>query len=386
MHAAAITAMLIGPALASAQDPAAATATAAPQPAATAAAQPPMGEMQRLAPQSLILDVAQTAQRGVAVGERGHVLVSASRRDWKQVEGVPTRATLTAVTAVGERVWAVGHDTTILRSMDGGLSWRVQHQQIWNLDASMADPRFGAPLLDVLFLDEDNGIAIGAYGMMLRTSDAGQNWELVDFAAAVGASGGTDEAALDEEIDEAEVVDEAAGDEEESWTFDDEELDLAEESDPHLNAITRTGDGSLFIAAERGAAFRSRDNGQTWERLSLPYEGSMFGAIAYAEQHVLVYGLRGHVLETFDLGETWNEIDTGMELSLMGGAALENGGAILTGANGSVLMRSSASAAFEQLTFHNARNETPSLAAVMPLGGKEYVVVGDRGADIFRAP
>jgi photosystem II stability/assembly factor-like uncharacterized protein len=356
MHAAAITAMLIGPALASAQDPAAATATAAPQPAATAAAQPPMGEMQRLAPQSLILDVAQTAQRGVAVGERGHVLVSASRRDWKQVEGVPTRATLTAVTAVGERVWAVGHDTTILRSMDGGLSWRVQHQQI------------------------------GAYGMMLRTSDAGQNWELVDFAAAVGASGGTDEAALDEEIDEAEVVDEAAGDEEESWTFDDEELDLAEESDPHLNAITRTGDGSLFIAAERGAAFRSRDNGQTWERLSLPYEGSMFGAIAYAEQHVLVYGLRGHVLETFDLGETWNEIDTGMELSLMGGAALENGGAILTGANGSVLMRSSASAAFEQLTFHNARNETPSLAAVMPLGGKEYVVVGDRGADIFRAP
>ena len=49
-----------------------------------------------LAARSLILDVADGGDRAIAVGERGHVLVSESRRgDWRQVENVPTRSTLT---------------------------------------------------------------------------------------------------------------------------------------------------------------------------------------------------------------------------------------------------------------------------------------------------
>ena len=84
----------------------------------------------------------------------------------------------------------------------------------------------------------------------------------------------------------------------ESWNFDsDEDLDLDEETDPHLNAITRTGDGSLFIVAERGAAYRSLDRGATWERIQLPYEGSMFGVIGYEGQHVLAFGMRGNAFE-----------------------------------------------------------------------------------------
>jgi photosystem II stability/assembly factor-like uncharacterized protein len=63
-----------------------------------------------------MLDFAEGDQRAIAVGERGHVLVSESRSDWRQVEGVPTRATLTAVAAVGDHAWAVGHDGTILHS------------------------------------------------------------------------------------------------------------------------------------------------------------------------------------------------------------------------------------------------------------------------------
>ncbi|MBK7043719.1 MAG: hypothetical protein IPH50_08485 [Rhodanobacteraceae bacterium] len=61
---------------------------------------------------SLILDIVDAGDRAVAVGERGHILVSETRRDgWRQIEHVPTRSTLTAVTAVGPRVFAVGHDS-----------------------------------------------------------------------------------------------------------------------------------------------------------------------------------------------------------------------------------------------------------------------------------
>ena len=66
-----------------------------------------------LASRSLILDITSGDGRAIAVGERGHILVSESRSDWRQVEGVPTRSTLTAVTTVGEHAWAVGHDGVI---------------------------------------------------------------------------------------------------------------------------------------------------------------------------------------------------------------------------------------------------------------------------------
>ena len=94
---------------------------------------------------------------------------------------------------------------------------------------------------------------------------------------------------------------------EETWTFDDSELELEDETDPHLNGIARTGDGSLFIVAERGSAFRSTDGGTTWERIQLPYDGSMFGVIGYDGRHVLAYGLRGNVFESTDLGDNWTE-------------------------------------------------------------------------------
>ena len=98
--------------------------------------------------------------------------------------------------------------------------------------------------------------------------------------------------------DGAEPADEAAADDgSEKWTFDESELELEDEADPHLNGIAKTGDGSLFIVAERGSAFRSTDEGQTWQRLKLPYDGSMFGVIGYENRHVLAFGLRGNVFE-----------------------------------------------------------------------------------------
>ena len=45
---------------------------------------------------SLLLDIARTDTGFVAVGERGHVLLSADGKNWKQTS-VPTRSTLTTV-------------------------------------------------------------------------------------------------------------------------------------------------------------------------------------------------------------------------------------------------------------------------------------------------
>jgi len=322
-------------------------------------------ESMQLSTYSLILAITEGDQRAIAVGERGHILVSESRQDWRQVTDVPTRSTLTAVAAVGNRAWAVGHDQVILYSPDGGISWQRQRAQPFHED-NIDDPRNGAPFLDVLFLDQQTGFAVGAYGLMLRTNDAGETWTQVPITA---------------ESEAAAAASAAAGPTREEWTFSDEDLALDEESDPHLNAIVRTGDGSLFVAGERGSAFRSTDSGTSWERIQLPYEGSMFGAIGYDGRRVLVFGLRGNALETRDLGDTWTELDTGVELSLQGGAALGGTGAVIVGNDGLVLVRG------EDGEFRRRKLESGGvLSSVLPVGGSgQLVVAGEHGVKRFVA-
>jgi photosystem II stability/assembly factor-like uncharacterized protein len=324
-------------------------------------------EKMPLANKALILDMSEGGDRGVAVGERGIVLVSESRRDWRQAERVPTQSNLTGVSAVGNKVWAVGHDGVIVHSADGGLNWERQRLSVFSKESDALTN--GAPLLDVLFIDENQGFAVGAYAQLLSTVDGGKSWTARNILGK-----NEDEIIEESALDEAEASSE-------NWTFDDSDLELEEETDPHLNGIARTSAGELFVVAERGAAFRSRDGGASFEKLRLPYEGSMFGVIAFGPGHVLCYGLRGNVFESRDLGDTWNKIDTGSNLSLMGGAALADGGFVLVGANGLVLSRENAQAALKT-TNHPEGNV---LAAVLALSAVEFSVSGETGMSVLQA-
>jgi photosystem II stability/assembly factor-like uncharacterized protein len=377
---------------AAATEPVPETAATDPAPAATpppAPAPTATSEVMRLAASNaLILDFAAANSRAIAVGERGQILLSESRTDWRQAENVPTRANLTAVSAVGDKAWAVGHDGTILHSADGGVTWAVQRSDPWHKQPDDAEfnPRQGVPLLDILMIDENNGFAIGAYSLMLHTVDGGTTWTPMEINT--GAAGEPLAAEPEPAADAAAAEDGAAAPEgnEEDWSFSDEDLQLEEETDPHLNAIARTGDGSLFIVAERGAGYRSRDNGATWERQQLPYKGSMFGVIGYEQQHLLAFGMRGNAFESTDLGTTWQPVQTGTELSLMGGAPLEGGGAVLVGANGVVLHRAAFGQPFRLLTFQTAAQETPVLSSVLAQSGTALVVGGEKGVGQFQVP
>jgi photosystem II stability/assembly factor-like uncharacterized protein len=353
-----------------AQEPAAKPAAAAPAAVAWPEPSTSAAEKVPLATQSLLLDYVESGKRAIAVGENGMVLLSDDRTQWRQATQVPTRATLTAVTAVGEKVWAVGRDGVIVASVDGGENWTLQRKDPWEPPSAASagdDARHGAPLLDVLFTDETHGVAIGAYSLYLETADGGATWTPRQILAAAAAP--------------AEGADAKAGEGKGSWTFSKEELKIADEDEPHFNAIARTSDGSLLIAAERGSIMRSRDAGKTWQRGKLPYDGSMFGAIGFDGARAMVFGLRGHAFETDDLGDTWREIPTDTELSLLGGVKLANGGAALVGANGLVLLRRAANEPFRAGTVQPAG----ALAAILPIeGGAAFVVAGENGVARFQ--
>ncbi|MBW8369181.1 MAG: hypothetical protein K0M70_15155, partial [Arenimonas sp.] len=348
----------------------------APDPAATAATDPALldAEMMPRASRSLLLDSVRTSAGYFAVGERGHVLSSDDGVNWRQA-AVPTRATLTTIASVDGILWAAGHDGVIVHSTDGGQSWIRRRAAPWSYD--IVDPSEGVPVMDLLFTDASNGFAIGAYSLMLVTSDGGVTWT----PRTISSLG---PAAADEPEPAPEDGAEPAAPEAEDWTFSDEDLALDAESDPHLNAIARAGSGALVIAGERGTFLRSRDGGESWTSKRLPYEGSMFGVLSWQDDHILVYGLRGNVYESRDLGDSWTRVETGITTSLMGGYALENGGAVLVGANGAILSRPDADSPFTATAFETASGETPLLSGVVPVDGAGYLVIGDKGADLYR--
>ena len=80
-----------------------------------------------LAARGLVSGLTRAGKRLVAVGQRGHVLLSDDAgKTWQQAD-VPVSADLVAVCFPNEQTgWAVGHDGVILKSVDAGRSWSRQ--------------------------------------------------------------------------------------------------------------------------------------------------------------------------------------------------------------------------------------------------------------------
>ncbi len=286
-----------------------------------------------LAHQSLILDLVRAGERYIAVGERGHVLISRDGREWEQAEVVPVSTTLTRIAFSGGRLWAVGHDSTIISSRDMGQTWRLQFH----------DPERKEPLLDVHFFDSSTGLAVGAYGLLMLTDDGGGNWEVVDLADVLVAEAIDWEDAAERAEEHADdVVDDEFGNDDMGW--DDDLYDDGEYIDRgcyefmecHHNALVVTNEGRVMIAAERGFGFRSEDRGQSWESFRFPYPGSMFGLLEVYDG-ILAFGLRGNVQFSADFGDEWEVLDTGVEQGLMGGTTAPDGRAVIVGSGGAIL-------------------------------------------------
>ncbi|RDV25969.1 hypothetical protein DXV75_07730 [Alteromonas aestuariivivens] len=230
-----------------------------------------------LVEQSVLLDVAASDYL-VVVGERGHILTSNNGVDFTQ-SAVPTQSTLTATAAVGDRVWAVGHDATILHSADRGQSWQTQ----------MQEPDLERPFLDIVFWDQAHGIAIGAYGLFYRTLDGGVNWRAERHATLLDP--------MDQEyLEQIREEDEA---------FYQQELDSIL---PHLNRVTRAGE-KLYLAGEAGLLAVSEDQGRSWVRFDVDYTGSFFDVQPLDENTILAVGLRGNMFVRREQGD-WEYVNT----------------------------------------------------------------------------
>lgn len=307
-----------------------ATAESSSEPAA-AVAKPVVlraAEMAVRAVNNPLLKVVSTGKHYVAVGVRGHILISADGTKWNQVAS-PVDVMLTSVSFADENNgWAVGHDTVILHTADGGETWNQQNFQ----------PELNKPLFDVLFLDAQTGFAVGAYGLMLATTDGGSTWAQV-------------------------AVNPVTADER------------------HFNALAKLGDGSLMVVGEAGTIGVSADRGLTWTKLATPYESSLFCVIAAGEKGALIGGLRGNSFFSSDVRSGgWKKMQTNSDQSLFGIAALPGNKVAMVGLNATLLIFEPGKPVHSVPIIDKLGNrQTESLSWLTMAPDDGLIVVGDAG-------
>jgi len=278
---------------------------------------------------ALMLAVARAGERLVAVGEHGLVLISDDEgNSWRQALTGVVDTTLAAVTFVDvTHGWIVGREEVILHTDDGGESWQLQH---WN---PLPESGMEGVLLEVLFTTPLRGFAVGANGTLLSTHDAGESWQRTTLLDSEGF-------------------------------------------EPHLFDINGDSDSGAFISGEQGSLWRSTDNGATWEQITTPFAGSIFGVVTVGSRGVLIYAMLGKAFYSPDSGNSWRALETGSRHAWMNAREWPPGKALLAGYRGTVGLFD---AATETITLLQ-QNHRKAIADLIPLSKKRLLLVGQGGA------
>ncbi|WP_199611580.1 WD40/YVTN/BNR-like repeat-containing protein [Flocculibacter collagenilyticus] len=263
----------------------------------------------QLASKSLLTDIVKTSQDHlIAVGERGHIIKSEDGINWSQ-KNVPVDVLLTAVFFVNNNIgWAVGHDATILRTNDAGEHWFVQQHL----------PETDKPLLDIHFRNENEGIAIGAYGLFFRTTNGGITWQ-EEFQSELLIE---DDQIYLEELKEEDV---------EAYNLE-KEFIL-----PHFNRLYADG-VTLFMVGEAGFMAKSNDFGSNWERLPEIYMGSFYDIIRTPKSSIIAIGLRGNIFRSTNNGVDWEQVTSPITASLNSAFVDQFNRVVLVGNAGAILI------------------------------------------------
>lgn len=280
-----------------------------------------------LASKDLLLSATMAGKRLIAVGQFGHVIYSDDGGEsWTQAKTVPTQVTLTSVFFLNDKIgYAGGHDSTVIRTDDGGVTWKLSYH---NVESQ-------SPIMSVYFENPEHGFAMGAFSFVIETEDGGKTW--------------TQRSLIE-----------------------------GSQEDAHLNKIFATKQGTILVAAEFGKVFRSTDHGKTFSEIATGYEGSFWGGMTLKDGSALIYGMRGNVYRTTDDGLTWTRINSGTDKSVGGGVELDNGTIVLVGLQGYVGYSTDNGLNFTEVT----RADRLGYVAVLQAANNQIAVFGEPGVKL----
>lgn len=313
-----------------------------------------------LASKSLVYSVKTFGERTFATGHKGHILYSDDFGDtWQQAE-VPVRIAILDVYFVNaEQGWAVGHGGVILHSSDGGKTWEKQYDGY----------RFGNEGLQYYSQkaeeDPDNEWMQELVGEMEFAVEQGADkpffkvyFQDENLGYAFGAYGSF-------------VKTEDGG---KTWTHAMHTVE--NRSYYHLFDYTRMNNGRFLLNGEAGLIFNgSIEDEYTVALEESPYRGSFFTSVTGKEGNLVIGGLRGFTFVSADNGQSWQESTKPQTGSIVDSVLLDDGRILIVAVTGDVLVSADGGLNF-------VRANTPRVGpifAVEETSGGALLVAGPLG-------
>ncbi|MFZ5609627.1 MAG: WD40/YVTN/BNR-like repeat-containing protein [Pseudomonadota bacterium] len=233
-----------------------------------------------------VYDIALRGNEGIAVGALGDRFISADGgRTWSRA---PQRLGDLALLAV-----ALSERDGLIVGQEGAIYRR--EGDLWKAVDSGTRQR----LLNVALNDGGLAVAVGGFGTLLRSTDAGHNWQAVslDWQAILG--------------------------------------DFLE---PHLYDVTINANGVITVVGEFELILRSLDGGQEWQVVHKG-EASIFALDLLEDGVGYAVGQNGLILRTGDGGLHWAPSDPGTGANYLGVLVQEDGAVYATGIRSLVTSR-----------------------------------------------
>lgn len=314
----------------------------------------------RRASEGLFVSVARADDRLVTVGEQGRILVSDDNGFfWHQVP-VPTDVTLTGVTfATPQDGWAIGQMGVILRTQDGGKSWKrvfdgkqannaLQKMAMADLKVQPDNQRAKAnlaaaeqfvaggitvPFLGIDALSAKNIVVVGGFGMAFESNNGGADWFPI-FDAIPNPNG------------------------------------------LNIYAVITSG-RQIYYIGEQGFLVRQSTDG-SYIALTVPTNGTLFGGVAVGDADLVLYGLQGTVLRSTDAGMHWQVITTGVTAGIDAGVVLVDRRIVLGDNTGDLLVSSDGGKHFTIVD-----NAGEPVAGIAQASNGNIIVVGPVGIKVI---
>ncbi|HUF31248.1 MAG TPA: YCF48-related protein [Gemmatimonadaceae bacterium] len=221
---------------------------------------------------------------GVAVGAGGTIQRTVDGgKTWTPVES-RTKLNLTDA-AFGDRIHGIavaGRRPGIVRTEDGGLTWRTQ-------SCDICEVRGGLAAVDMA--SSQIAIAVGSSGAVFKTTDGGRNWTKLHHGLM--------------------------------WDL--------------LWSVALVDANTAVAVGQQGVILHTGDGGATWTRRESGTPLLLRGVAFADESHGIIVGSAGTMLTTSDGGLTWRREMAGTTRDLTGVIFDTSGDAIITGSHGLLL-------------------------------------------------
>lgn len=228
--------------------------------------------------------------------------------------------------------------------------------------------------LYALDMNGEKGVAVGNFGLILETADSGATWTVTEAVTEQGLLGIATAGDRQVIVGQAGTFITRVGDG--KWELVPNDINL------RLLNVDLHESGLVVAVGEFGAIRRSRDNGKTWDTITIDwglyndegYEPHLYDVVVRDEQTVVVTGEFGLILWSEDGGDTFAARHQGEEsIFAINLDADGTGSGFAVGQDGEVLRSQDNGATWQKL-------ETGSTANLLGVwaGQGEVVIVGIR--------